>query len=52
MFSDLKAIKVCKLMHICVNIYNIWCLVYNDKKNIKFYDFIKYFFDKYEYKYI
>ena len=32
MFMDLKAIKVRKIMHICAIIYNIWCLVHNNKK--------------------
>ena len=31
---DIKAIKVCKLMHICAIIYTLWCSVYNNKKNI------------------
>ena len=38
MFMDIKAIKVCKLMHICAIIYNLWCLGYNNRKNTKFYD--------------
>ena len=35
MIMDSKAIKVCKLMHICALIYNLWCLVYNNKKKIQ-----------------
>ena len=36
-------------MHIYVIIYNLWCLVYYNKKS-NLYDFI--FFDEYKYKYI
>ena len=32
MFMDIKAIKVCKLMHLCAIIYNLSCLVYDIKR--------------------
>ena len=32
MFMDIKAIRLCKLIHICAMIYNLWWLVYNKKK--------------------
>ena len=48
---DIKAIKLCKLMHICAIIYNLWCQAFDNKFNIYFLqDYI--FFDKYKYKYI
>ena len=49
---DIKAIKVCKLMPICANIFKLWYLVYNNLKNIKLFDLAYYFFDEYEYDYI
>ena len=49
---NIKAIKVCKLIHICAIIYNLWSLVYDNKKNTKLYDLNYYSFDEYKCEYI
>ena len=43
---DIRAITVCKVLHIYAILFNLWCLVYNNNKNTKFYNLIKYFLTK------
>ena len=45
MFMGITALKDSKSMHICTEIYNLWCLVYNNTKNAKLYVLVKYLTD-------